>query len=156
MTLTSLLRMALVALGVAAVVLLGGCRLPTFFRRPPAPARPTARPAPMPAQRLEQEAVEAVTRYVTALNEHNYADAYAMLSKNSRARHSRAGFEQQGKQGMPLYDLGTAKATVTGDRALVVVQQYEDPATHGFSLVRVGEVWKVVYQGGMPGSPGAD
>lgn len=70
--------------------------------------------------------------------------------------HTHASFEQQGKQGMPQFDLKTAKTTVTGDNALVEVSQLEDPASHGFPLVREGQTWKIVYRGGTPSEPDAE
>ncbi|MHB9107338.1 MAG: hypothetical protein ACYDCO_09825 [Armatimonadota bacterium] len=91
--------------------------------------------------------------YLTALQHGDYSGAYGMLSADSQAQHAPASFEQLGKKGMPLYDLTKVTATVNGDSAQVVVQQLEDPATHGFQLTREGGAWKIVYRGGIPGSP---
>lgn len=153
----SSLRLVLILAGAMALMGLVGCRkLPTFFEQPaPKNSQPTPTVTPRVAAPvdLSSQAVKTVTDYLTALTDHQYASAYMLLSRDSQSKHSRADFEQHGKQEMPLYDLKTAKATVTGDQALVVVQLLEDPATHGFNLVREDENWKIVYWGGVPGVP---
>jgi len=149
---TSLLLWIIVLAGVAVAVGLGGCRNPFF--RPSTPVRNT-NPAALP-QNESTEAENVVVDYVSALQKGDYSGAYGMLSAESHAQHAPASFEQQGKQGMPLYDLTKVTATVSGDAALVVVQLSEDPATHGFQLVREGGAWKIVYRGGIPGSPDPD
>jgi phage/plasmid primase-like uncharacterized protein len=134
--------------GIVIVVGLAGCRNPFF--------RPTPVPPPIhssPGQTDADKAVQAVSAYVTALQKGDYNTAYGMLSRDSQSLHTAASFEQQGKKGMPLYDLQKATATITGETALVEVQQLEDPATHGFQLVRENDAWKIVYRGGIPGSP---
>lgn len=154
MTPTSLLRLTLVLLGGVVLFSLAGCRkAPSFFARDN--SRPTARPSttvPAPVN-LGNEAIATVTDYLEALQKHDYAAAYSLLSPDAQSKHTRARFEQQGQQGMPSYDLSTARATIKGDTALVAVQQLEDPATHGFTLIRLDGAWKVVYQGGTPGAP---
>jgi hypothetical protein len=87
------------------------------------------------------------------LQEGRYQQAYAMLSSDSQQRHAAADFEQLGKKGMPLYDLSTAKAISDGDKPVVAVQLTEEPGSHGFTLVRESDTWKIVYRGGIPGSP---
>ncbi|HEY3416958.1 MAG TPA: hypothetical protein VGM23_08760 [Armatimonadota bacterium] len=147
-------RIVLALLGLLLLFVLVGCRkLPTFFREPqPTPASRTTTPAPSSVN-LSDQAMQTVTDYVAALNEHNYARAYDMLSKESQSRHTRASFEQQGKEGMPSYDLKSAKTTVNGEKATVEMQISEEAGSHGFQLAREGEAWKIVYQGGRPGQP---
>ena len=81
---TSLQRMVLALLGLLVLLALAGCRkVPTLFREStPTPTPRTTTPSP-PVNRSEQ-ALEAVTAYVTALGEHNYAGAYDRLSKESQ------------------------------------------------------------------------
>ena len=156
MTPTSLLRLTLVLLVLVVFVMLGsGCKWPTFFSKTaPSGSRPTTPSPTTPATTLGRDAETAVTEYLTALSDHNYAAAYSLLSRDSQSAHAPADFEQQGKQGMPLYDLETAKTIeVRNNTALVEVRQLEDPATHGFQLVREDEHWKIVYRGGTPGVP---
>jgi hypothetical protein len=147
---TSLLLWIIVLAGVVVAVGLAGCRNPFF--QPTPPRTPVQRPV-APPRSEEDEASKAVADYVTALLNGDYSTAYGMLSRDSRQLHTPAKFEQVGKKGMPHYDLQKAKATVTGDTAMVQVQQAEDPATHGFQLVRESGAWTVVYRGGIPGSP---
>jgi len=147
-----LLLMVIVLAGMVIAIGLAGCRNP--FVRPTAPSAPVTPPrTPVTGQDAAHEAIQAVTGYMTALQKGDYGTAYGMLSRDSRQQHTAANFEQQGQQGMPLYDLQTAKATISGDTALVELQQTEDPATHGFRLVRESDAWKIVYRGGIPGSP---
>ena len=156
---TSLLWFAMLLAGIVAVVVLGGCRNPFISPRPAPPAYgPTGREPGVPPPSTGTgdtgvQMVQTVTAYITALKDGKYAAAYDMLSNGSQTLHTRAAFEQKGKKGMPLYDFRTAKATVTGDTAMVEIRQLEDPATHGFSLVREGGSWRVVYRGGIPGAP---
>jgi len=143
---TSLLLLVVFILaGMVIAIGLAGCRNP-FFR----PTPPVSTPNP---KNDSDQAIQAVSDYVTALKDGDYGTAYGMLSSDSQKTHTAANFEQQGKQGMPLYDLQKMTATVTGDDILVEVQQLEDPATHGFQLARESGVWKIVYRGGIPGAP---
>jgi len=156
---SSLLRIAIVLGVVALMMSLMGCRLPASLFGPAQPApKPASSPTTpdKPSTDLGREAVETVTAYITALNEHNFTAAYDLLSRDSQNLHDRADFEQQGKQGMPLYDLKTATATVHGQEAAVKVQLVEDPGTNSFHLQREDEHWKVVYRGGGPGMPYAE
>ncbi|MHB9134529.1 MAG: nuclear transport factor 2 family protein [Armatimonadota bacterium] len=153
---TSQLRLLLVLVGVLTALLLGGCRFPSFFGNSTPPPSPPNPPTTTDGVDLGQQALQSVTDYVKALEANNYAAAYDLLSRDSQSRHSRADFEQKGKQGMPQYDFKTAKATVTGNTAKVEVTQLEEPASHGFHLVREGKTWKIVYRGGSPGSPYAE
>lgn len=148
---TSLLPWIIALAGIAVAVGLGGCRNP-FFR----PSPPTPQSKPATPQQESAAAKQVVVDYVTALQKGDYSGAYGMLSADSQAHHAPASFEQQGKQGMPLYDLTKATATVNGDAARVEVPLSEDAATHGFQLVREGGVWKIVYRGGIPGAPYPD
>ena len=152
-------RIALVLVVVMVGLLVGGCRkFSTFFDRSHASYSHRASKSMPPggSQDLGLSAVQTVTDYVTALREKDYAKAYSLLSRDSQSRHSHADFEQQGKQGMPLYDLESASATIKGSTARVEVGQIEDPATYGFHLVREDQAWKVIYRGGVPGMPYAD
>ena len=155
---SSLLRMAMVLGFVALLVSLGGCRWPHLFEEtPPAPPPPApVTSASHPQVDAGQTAIQTVTEYVTALNAHRFAAAYELLSRASQKHHTSATFAEQGKQGMPLYDLSTAQVTVTGETALVSIRLQDDPATSGFHLVRENEHWKVVYRGGVPGMPSAE
>lgn len=151
-------RLALVGAAMTAILICGGCRKrESFFTRskpaPPASTSTIPTPPKQTQPALRQQAVETVSTYITALGEHNYTAAHAMLAEESRAQWAPNTFIQQAKQGMPLYDLNTASATVTGNTALVAVQQLEDPATHGFHLIREKDLWKIVYRGGIPGQP---
>ena len=148
---TSLPRSICVLLGIAAVLLLAGCRNP--FVRSHTPVSPGTAPSSVTAPEGEAAAEHTVEAYLTALREGRYAAAYDMLSKASQGLHSRADFEQTGKKGMPHYDLTTVHAVITGDSAVVGVRLEEDPASHGFHLVRESGAWKFVYRGGIPGSP---
>jgi hypothetical protein len=164
----SLLRIALLLM-VMTTLLLAGCRrLPTLFEwktnssgtpssqdTPPREPEHLGKQADQSEDRGEQ-AVQTVTDYLNAIDQHDFATAYGLLSRDSQRKHSRAEFEQQSKQGMPQYDLKTARASITGNRARVEVRQLEDPATHGFSLARENGKWKIVYRGGGPGQPYAD
>ena len=156
---TSLLHIAIV-LGVVALMLaLAGCRMPTSLFGEPQPVSnptPPATTSSAPSADLSRQAVETVTSYVTALNDLNYAAAYDLLSRDSHTLHTSADFAQQGKQGMPLYDLKTTAATVQGDTATVTVHLVEDPGTNSFHLRREDGAWKVVYRGGGPGMPYAE
>jgi len=152
---TSLLWFVLVCVGVFAVIAMSGCRkISTFSGRPatPTPASPAVERPVQPSTR-NALVVSTIKQYLAALREHDYAAAYELLSRDSQSIHSRASFEQQGKQGMPLYDLETARVTINGNQADVVIQQLEDPATHDFHLVREDGEWHVVYRGGAPSQP---
>lgn len=154
-----MLRSALVIVVLLAVATLGGCRfrMPSFFESHRArPPRTTPSTTPTLPADLSREAVDTVTEYLRALNERDYASAYNYLSQDSQSKHSRASFEEKGKQGMPLYDLQSAKAIVKGDTATVEMAFQEDPATHAFHLVRENNQWKIVYRGGSPGMPYAE
>lgn len=149
---TSLLLWIIVLAGIAVTVGVGGCRNP-FFR--PTPPVTNSNPVALPRDD-NAEASKVVVDYLTALQNGDYGAAYGMLSGDSQSQHTTASFEQMGKKGMPLYDLTKVTATVSGDSAEVVVQQSEDPATHGFRLIRESGAWKIVYRGGIPGSPDPD
>ena len=152
------LRTAIVLIGIASLVLLAGCRNP-FVRSRPAPGpipvttSGSAKTTPAGNESTVQQTVQTVTTYLNDLSEGRYDAAYNLLSGESQQLHQRADFERVGKKGMPLYDLKTAITSVDGETAMVEVRQLEDPATHGFHLVRESEVWKVVYRGGIPGQP---
>jgi hypothetical protein len=153
---TPLKRIALLTAGLAVLGLLAGCKIPTFSgSQPPKPPTPTTQPAPTAPDTTEhaEKASQVVKEYLSALKAGEFATAHALLSKGSQAQHAPKTFEQQGKQGMPLFDLDSLKATVTGDTALVEVGLAEDSGTHGFHLIREGEAWKIVYRGGAPGMP---
>ncbi len=152
-----MLRTVFILAGVLILLVFGGCNNPLSFfatRQPSPPPSPPPTPVTTTIDPAEQ-ALTTVREYLTALQGGKYAVAYGMLASDAQAKFTQARFEQQGKQGMPLYDLKTAKVTVTGDRAQVTMQLLEDPATGGFHLVREGEQWKVVYRGGAPGMPDA-
>lgn len=156
----AVVRLTLVVAGALALVVCTGCRKrEAFFTRPtPLPTQTTPsklqpRPTKEATAALRRQAVDTVTAYLTALGEHQYDAAFALLSQASQAHTTQASFEEQAQQGMPLYDLSTAKASMQGNTARVDVQQLEDPATHGFQLTRERGVWKVVYRGGIPGQP---
>lgn len=119
----------------------------------PATTPRQAHPASTQSPSDEQQVVTTVTRYITALKESNYGEAYKLLSASSKNRHNISDFEQQGKKGMPLFDLSPKQVSVDGDTAIVELPLTEDPATHPFHLVREDKAWKVVYQGGVPGNP---
>jgi hypothetical protein len=158
MTPTSLLRSVLVGWGIVALFALAGCRKwPSFFDQSPTPT-PTSTPAPATHSAEETAAITAVSAYITALEKHDYATAYDLLSADSQSKHSRASFEQQAKKGeMPSYDLKSAHVlSMKGNDALVEVRMTEDPATHGFTMHREGGSWKVVYWGGTPDWPEAE
>lgn len=105
---------------------------------------------------LRLQAIDTVREYVGLLEKGKYAEAYELLSEDSRKQHLLSEFEELGKQGMPSFDLSSAVITMKNDSATVAVQQVEDPATHGFVLVRESKAWKIVYRGGSPGSPYPD
>ncbi|HEY3379250.1 MAG TPA: hypothetical protein VGL77_17355 [Armatimonadota bacterium] len=149
--------MLLVLVGVVVMVVTGGCRKWTSSFQPETPPAPSVQqPAQPPVVDAAQEAVSTVTDYLTALQDGKYSTAYALLSRSSQRKHTMARFEQQGKQGMPSFDLKSAKATITEQTAMVDVRQLDDPATHGFHLIREDGAWKIVYQGGLPGMPYAE
>lgn len=156
MTPTSLLRTLCILVGVLTVVLIGGCKVPSFFERP-APPPPVA-PAPpvTPTPDLSQQALDTVTAYLSALDAHNYAAAYKLLSRESQSGHTRAEFEKQGTKGMTPFDLKTARVAVKGATATVDLDQLEDPATHRFTLAREDGTWKVVYRVNVPYQPRAE
>ena len=154
MTPMSLLRIAFFALTVTLVILAGGCMKRSA---PPAASLSTTpkqtSPVPNPPPSEEEQVKGVVTSYLTALEKSNYGEAYDLLSQSSKNRHNISDFEQQGKKGMPSFDLTSAKATVDDDTAVVDLQQIEDSAAHEIHLVREEKDWKIVYQGGAPGSP---
>lgn len=154
----SQVRLLLLVLGVLTALLLGGCKRPAgFFQRSVSRPHPRTITRPAPAPDLGQQALETVHDYLQALQDRNFATAYDMLSRASQSRHSRASFEKQGKQGMPLFDLKSARVMVVkDDTATVHVGLLEDPATHAFQLVLQRDEWKIVYRGGSPGMPYAD
>lgn len=152
MTPTSLLRVSLVLGGVLLLCALAGCRgLPIRSSQPV--HRSSKHQSAPPSENRSATAIQTVTEYLTALEQRKFADAYELLSRDSQSKHDRAEFEEQSKREMPSFDLTTASTTITGDTALVQVQQTEDPATHGFTLVREDGAWKIVYWGGTPGAP---
>lgn len=163
-TLLVFVVLILLVLG-AGMVMTGRWQPGNFFEEPrPSYTRPENTDPQIPPPPTEEptrdilgeEAVKTVVSYVNALKEGRYTAAYDMLSRDSKKRHAPESFERLGKQGMPLYDLDTARATVSGDRALVAVRLVEDKATHGFNLIREQDRWKVVYRGGIPGAPYAE
>jgi len=157
----SLLRTVIKLVGLGSVLILAGCKLPSFISPSPTiPFAPTLPPktesvAPTPAVDRKVQAVQTVTSYVTALDNHDYRAAYNLLSHDSKKLHTATGFAQQGKQGMPQYDLHSCVATLDGDAAVVELQEMEDPSLHTFHLLREGQDWKIVYRGGRPSVPDA-
>lgn len=120
---------------------------------PPPPVQSTpGQPVP-PVEDASKAALDAAIGYFTALGDHRYDAAYDLLSRDSQSQHSRADFEKQGKQGMPLYDFKSAQATVDGDNATVALQLLEEPGSKDIHLIRETDGWKVIYRGGGPGMP---
>lgn len=165
-TLASQLRYTVLALALLAVLSLTGCWKPVgFFQQSPSPAPPPVAPGPVKpagAANLQQQAVDTVTTYLRALSQDgghvpDYDTAYAMLSRTSRAKHTRAQFETIGRQGIPNFDLKTAYAKVKNETAIVELSNPdEDSKAHAFHLLREDGQWKVVYLGGAPGMPFAE
>jgi len=160
---TSLLRNVLVLGVLAVLVTLTGCRnLPDYFGNGSGgndhrqSAQTSTTPAPDAAEK--QAVLDAVSRYLNALIARDYATAYDLLSGDSQSKHAKVSFEKQATKGeMPSYDLKAMRVLeLTGDHALVEAPLQDDPATHGFHLVREQGTWKVVYWGGTPGSPDAE
>ena len=155
----SQLRLVLFLAGLAVVFVLAGCRNPFLPFKSPAPATPAVTPAvptPAPSPRPATDAdgpAAVVTAYLTALQDSRYQTAYDLLSRDSQRAHTRAQFEEVGKQGMPRYDLSGPTATMTGDKAEVSVKFVEETGSGGFTLVREDGAWKVAYRGGRPGQP---
>jgi hypothetical protein len=156
MTPTTLFRNALMLLGLGLALLWTGCRKPPAFHETRLPHRPppaATTPARSPSTDLSAEAQTTVTDYLQALQAQDFEAAYGLLAKRSQSFHTRADFTQQGKQGMPLYDLRTALVTVRGTHAQVTLSFQEEPGSHAFHLTREGTRWRVVYRGGAPGMP---
>lgn len=88
------------------------------------------------------------------LQDGDYAAAYALLSVDSRKRHSHEEFERLAKQGVNLYDLSSASAAlVKPDRVEVTLRMEEDPVEATIVAAKQGGKWYVVYTRGRPGLP---
>jgi len=157
MTPTSLLRIVIILVGLGMVFALAGCKMPALTGGSSTPPKALTPPSQTgtgaPAVDEGRQAEGMICDYLTALNDHDYAKAYDLLARDAQKSYTRAYFEQQGKQGMPQYDLKTAKYSAADH--LVVVQELEDPSLHGFPVVREGQTWKYEYRGGRPGEPNA-
>jgi len=124
----------------------------------PGPKRPVSPPAsappPKPAARAATP-VEAVVVYVEALYRKDYETAYGCLSAESQEAHPYERFLARAETGEATnFDLAAAEAgeEVEG-RVTVRVPLVEDPAEAGFTTVREGENWRVVFIGGEPWFP---
>lgn len=164
-TLASQVRMLVLALAVAAGLGLTGCWKPIgFFQQSPPPptAPPTAPVAPAGTGNLQQQAEDTLNAYLTALSQDNghtpeYDVAYAMVSRASQAKFTRAEFETKGRRGMPNFDIKSARTKIKQDTATITLSNPdEDAMTHEFHLVRESGQWKIVYLGGLPGMPFAE
>ena len=162
---TLLLRISGLVLGVfgvTVVLLVGGCRKSATSFNPETPSQPA--PIVQPGQNSaaqddtarREDAKHAVIAYLTALKNGKYPAAYEMLSRDSKDAHSSSDFERQGRQGMPPFDLDSAKVIDSGKETVVQVTLIEDPSSHGFYLVREDDAWKIVYRGGIPTQPYAE
>ena len=99
--------------------------------------------------------VEAVVVYVEALYRKDYGTAYGCLSADSQEAHPYEGFLARAETGEATnFDLAAAQAgeEVAG-RVIVRVPLVEDPAEAGFTTVREGGNWRVVFIGGEPWFP---
>jgi len=135
----------LVAVVVIAVVIL---RYPAA--RPTRPVPPVAGPGPVAGGPCE-----VVRVYLTALEERDYRRAYELLSSDSQAERPYREFVSLCEgAGFPSLDVEAAQEKPSADdRAIVVVPMVEDPAEAGFTLVKEGGVWKIVFMKGSPWFP---
>jgi len=124
----------------------------------PGPKRPVSPPAPAPIPKPVVSAatpVEAVVLYVEALYRKDYETAYGCLSAASQGVHPYEEFLGRAETGEAA-NLDLAAAEVgeeVGGRVMVRVPLVEDPAEAGFTTVREGENWRVVFIGGEPWFP---
>ena len=137
-----------VALAVVAFVIV---RFPGP-ERPVSP--PVSAPPPKPVVRAATP-VEAVVVYIEALYRRDYETAYGCLSDASQGVHPYEDFLRRAETGEATnLDLAAAEVgeEVEG-RVTVRVPLVEDPAEAGFTTVREGENWRVVFIGGEPWFP---
>ncbi|NIM04356.1 MAG: hypothetical protein GTO55_00845 [Armatimonadetes bacterium] len=98
-------------------------------------------------------AKSTVIDYVRAIYAEDYQTAYALLSAESKRRHSEEAFAREAKAAFVLYDLEEARAESRGEDAAEVVmalQQEEEPGAKAFSVVKEDGEWKIVYYEGKP------
>jgi len=140
-------RVALLLLLLAAVLVV--LAIVKFPRPAPTvrPAAPQAAPQITPAQ--------VVVRYLEALDRKDFRAAYSHLSAASRQAHPYDDFVALAeKSGSPSYDLSAVlEKPGEAGQTTVTVPLTEDPAEHGFSLLKEQNAWKLVFMGGVPSSP---
>lgn len=143
------IRLGLLVLLIAvAIVVVAILRYP--ISQPPAPPAPPASPRPQPSS-----PTQVVRAYLTALEKKDFRAAYSHLSKESQQAHPYQEFASAAeKSGVPSYDLagGEEKPGEEG-RVTVTLPLTDDPAEAGFTMVKEGEAWKVVFIGGAPAFP---
>lgn len=139
------MRLALLIVAVALVAVIWAMlRFPSVkpASKPPHPKPPAASPR------------EVVHDYLTALEQKDYAAAYALLSRESKEVHSRAEFGALAdKYAAPSLDAaaGVEQAVEEG-RMVVMVPMIEDPATSSFTLVKEEGEWRILFRN-EDGSP---
>lgn len=137
---------------LAVVIVLAAVLIAGRDRTPPSP--PVPPPPPGPTQSAPDAAREAVVTYMQHLQHGEYAEAHALLSKESRERHPLDKFQRQAEQSVTFYDLSSARVKLTKPgRAEVTLRQEEDPASATVIAVREDDAWRVVYLGGRPSQP---
>ena len=124
----------------------------------PGPERPVPVPEPAPPPKPVVQAatpVEAVVLYVEALYRKDYETAYGCLSAESQDAHPYEEFLGRAETGEATnLDLAAAEVGEEVDgRVTVRVPLVEDPAEAGFTTVREGGNWRVVFIGGEPWFP---
>lgn len=138
-----------------AVVLLIG--MSSCVRRPVpvAPPVPPTPPAAAPSADDTPAALDAVLRYVKALDAKDTAAAYALLSGASRSQRTERAYARDASgTGMTPLDLSAATARSVGAAEVIVTVPFaEDPASHGYHAVKEDGQWHVVYRVGTPYLP---
>ncbi|HUU53386.1 MAG TPA: hypothetical protein VMY87_00570 [Armatimonadota bacterium] len=128
------------------------------FPGPKPPAPPPSFPPSPKADVGAATPVEAVVLYVEALYRKDYEAAYEGLSSASQRAHPYEQFLERAETGQATnFDLAAAEAgEEVGGRVTVTVPLVEDPAEAGFTTMREGGKWKVVFIGGEPWFPYAE
>lgn len=94
---------------------------------------------------------QVARQYILALKKKDYKIAYSYLTPESKEKFSLADFVSMNEKLMTVMDEN--KTWVYYEEVRVGMPLYEDPAWHGYVLIKNKGKWKIVMKSGIPSFP---